>query len=55
MRKTRQVVANSIDGVVENIPDHFRNIYSGLFNSVEDSENLAVLKNQIESKIKDLS
>ena len=55
IRKTRQVVANSIDGVVENILDHFRNIYSGQFNSVEDSENMAVLKDKIESKIGDLS
>ena len=31
MRKTKPIVANSIDGVTENIPEHFKSIYSDLF------------------------
>ena len=54
-RKTKQVVANSIDGVVEDIPGHFRNIYSELYNSVDDAENMGEIKDQIEAKISEFS
>ena len=37
IRKTKQVVANTIDGVAEKMPDHFKDIYSGLYNSVDDA------------------
>ena len=37
-RNTRQVVANAMDGVVEDIPEHFKTIYSGLYNSVDDAK-----------------
>ena len=43
IRKTGQVVANTMDGVKEGIPNHFRNIYSDLYNSVEDAENLGMV------------
>ena len=48
MWKTNNNVANKIDGKSENIPDHFANIYSNLFNSIEDSEDLATLKRSID-------
>ena len=55
LRNTRQVVANTMDGVKEDLANHFRNIYSNLYNSVEDSENLARVSEQIELKIGDHS
>ena len=51
MRKTKKVVANTIDGVSKNIPEHFKNIYSELFNSVDDVENMAKLSELIENKV----
>jgi hypothetical protein len=54
MRKTKKVVANTIDGVSKNISEHFKDIYSDLFNSVEDAENMArvseVIENRVQSK-----
>ena len=55
IRKTRQVVATSMDGVKDEIPNHFRNIYSSLYNSVEDTENLAEVAEQVEHKVGDYS
>ena len=55
IRKTRQVVATSMDGVKDEIPNHFRNIYSSLYNSVEDTENLAEVAEQVENKVGDYS
>ena len=51
MRNTRQVVATSVDGVKEDVPDHFRNIYSKLYNSVDDAENMAKVSSEVESKV----
>ena len=51
IRKRPQVVANSIDGVTSNIPDHFKGIYSKLYNSVDDAESMARLTCEIDSKI----
>ena len=51
MRKTKQVVANSIDGVTDNISEHFKNIYSDLFNSVDDAENMAKVSEDITNRI----
>ena len=45
------IVANSIDGKSENVPDHFKNIYSELFNSVNDAENMAQVSQEIASRI----
>ena len=55
MRNTKQAVATSIDGVTEDIPDHFRNIYSKLYNSAEDTENMARVSNTVEDKVNDIS
>ena len=51
MRKTKQVVANSIDGVTNNILEHFKNIYIDLFNSVEDAENMAKASEDIANRV----
>ena len=51
MRKTKQLVANSIDGETDNIAEHFKNIYSDLFNSVEDANDMAKVSEVITSKV----
>ena len=55
MRKVKQLVATSVDGVKENIPNHFKDIYSQLYNSVDDVENMARVSNEVESKVNALS
>ena len=51
MRKTKTVVAYKIDGVTQDIPSHFSNIYSDLFNSVKDSEEVKVISDDVNKKI----
>ena len=50
-RKTKPKVANSIDGVTENIPEHFKDIYSDLFNSVDDANNMTKVSEAIARKV----
>lgn len=52
MRKSPPLTANSIDGVTEDIPSHFANIYKQPYNSNDDNENLKVLKEEVNGKIK---
>ena len=40
LRKNNPVVATSIDGVQKNVSEHFKDIYSPLYNSVDDVENM---------------
>jgi hypothetical protein len=40
MRKSTPVVASSMDGVKENIGEHFKDIYKDLYNSIDDKENI---------------
>ena len=51
MRRSDNSVANKIDGTSDNIPDHFAKIYSNLFNSVDDKENLVQVKKTIDMGI----
>ena len=55
LRSTKQLVANSIDGVKDNIPNHFMKIYSKLYNSVDDAENMAKVSSEVETKVDGLS
>ena len=55
LRNSKQVVATSIDGVKDDIPGHFRNIYSKLYNSVDDAERMANLSTEVEAKISYIS
>ena len=41
MRRVKQLVATSVAGVKENIPNHFKDMYSQLYKSVDDAENMA--------------
>ncbi|MDP7404169.1 MAG: hypothetical protein QF782_01885, partial [Porticoccaceae bacterium] len=47
IRSSPMAVANSIDGVTENIPTHFASIYSKLFNSVDEKPSLDALYNEV--------
>ena len=55
IRRSPMAVANSIDGVTENIPTHFATIYSKLFNSVDEKASLDQLYNHINANIDDQS
>ena len=39
----------------KDIPGHFKNIYSGLYNSVDDAENMTSLSVEVEEKVGDYS
>ena len=51
MRKSDQVSVASIDGVKDNVEEHFATIYKNLYNSVEDKEDVKVLYDKNEDKI----
>ena len=55
MRKSKLLVANKIDDKTENIEEHFSNIYSELYNSVDDHDELLKVAEEIEIKINDKS
>ena len=52
MRRCKPKVADSIDGVHENLPDYFSNIYKELYNSVDDAEEVKLISEEIESNLK---
>jgi hypothetical protein len=51
MRKTKPVHADKIDGESKDIPNHFRNIYSNLYNSVKDSEEVNKISDEVNKNI----
>ena len=51
LRKCDPVVASSIDGVSDNIPEHFGSIYSQLYNSADDSDKLRAVHEHVESLV----
>ena len=55
MRKSKAVTANKIDDKTENIKEHFAGIYSSLYNSVDDYDDLIEVSKVIESKVGDKS
>ena len=55
MRRSKPKVADSIDGVSENIPDHFGTIYKDLYNSVKDGDEVKLISEEIESKLNNKS
>ena len=44
MRKTKQVVATTMDGEKKDIAGHFGKIYSTLYNSAEDEDEMQRIK-----------
>ena len=55
LRKSKATEANKIDGVTKDIPGHFKKIYSKLYNSVDDGEELSVIREQLETDIDESS
>ena len=51
MRKGKPVVATSMDNEQNNIPNHFKGIYSKLYNSTNDKDELNAIKSEVEMKI----
>ena len=51
LRRSKQMVATSIDGVKDNVPGHFKDIYSKLYNSVDAAANMAKLSTEVENNI----
>ena len=51
IRKSAPAVATSIDGVGDNIPEHFASIYSQLYNSADDTEKLKEVHARVEAEV----
>ena len=51
LRRSKPIVATSMDGNKDKIPGHFKNIYSNLYNSVDDKEELLDLQEEIEKSV----
>ena len=55
MRKAPPVTAFSIDGVSKDIPDHFGGIYSNLYNSADDANELVSVLHQVDATVNNAS
>ena len=51
LRKAPPALATSIDGVSNNIPDHFGSIYRTLYNSADDATELNLVYERVESAV----
>ena len=49
--KSTPSVATSIDGVSENLPEHFSAIYSQLYNSADDGDKLRAVHARAEAEV----
>ena len=52
MRNNKLSFPNNIDGKDENIPQYFANKYENLYNSVDDSNDLLIVEENISQRIK---
>ena len=50
-RKSNPVVATSMDGVKDDVKDHFKGIYEKLFNSADDAEELLKVQEEADRKV----
>ena len=55
MRKTKNTCADSINGVRENIPNHFKEIYKDLYSCVDDAEEVVKITEEVEANITETS
>ena len=55
IRNVKPCIANSMDGVNDDIADHFKTIYEGLYNSVDDNDELIELCESVNNKVNFLS
>ena len=51
LKRTKETVANSIDGVFDDIPKHFTGIYKNLYNSAGDTAEVLKIREEIEAKV----
>ena len=51
MRKTKPLIATSMDGNKNQIEDHFKDIYGNLYNSFDDKENITNLLDEVNNGI----
>ena len=51
MRKSKKPCSDTIDGVSDDIPGHFKSIYEDLYNCVEDADEISDIKFAVENKI----
>ena len=51
LRKTKKPCSDTINGVSDDIPGHFKSIYKELYNCVEDADEIADIKVEVENKI----
>ena len=51
MRKSKPVIASSMDGRKVNIQEHFKDIYGNLYNSIEDKKNIEDILEETNSGI----
>ena len=51
LRKSKQIVATSMDGVKENVKEHFKQKYDELYNSADDGLELLEVENETEAKV----
>ena len=51
MRKMKSLCANTIDGVTEDTPGHFKSIYEDLYNSVDDAAKVETISAEVENDI----
>ena len=51
MRKTKEVIADKIDGVSQDIRNHFGSIYSDLYNCVEDGDEVKKINDEVNMNI----
>ena len=54
IRQHSPAVATTMDGVKDDIPNHFKGIYENLYNSVNDIEDMVELNDQVEDSINHL-
>ena len=55
MRKTRTIVSSSMDGVTENIEEHFQKKYQQLYNSANEGAALMKVKEETEALVNEYS
>ena len=51
LRKSKPIVATSMDGVKDDIPGHFKNIFKDIYNSANDQAELLEVMKEVEAKI----
>ena len=55
LRKSQPCVVSTMDGVTENVKEHFRDIHTPLFNSADDGEEIMKPKKEVEEKVDEKS